>query len=242
MRSPRRRPPAGFRSARTRAPSRLFFVATRVAARGRAAPPTTVAAPSAERDSVIARRRHLRAAHGFAPGSATTPSALGRRRTRGHTRDASRAGFSRSRATTAARDGGPGAAHPRARGGVSSRPRPRRRVPRARGAAGPRTRGANTPCASSEFSSSSGVAPLPGSMTGAGAPPLSPRSILSPPGPLADLFRSLSLAPSGQQGGCPSAGPLRRQEGCHRQELRRGHLLPPPGTRSCAVSPPTPVR
>ena len=38
VRSPRRRPPAGFRSARPRAAPRLFFVATRVAARGRAAP------------------------------------------------------------------------------------------------------------------------------------------------------------------------------------------------------------
>jgi hypothetical protein len=138
VRSPRRRPPAGFRSARPRAAPRLFFVATRVAARGRAAPADD--GRGADDEARLGDRASPASPRGFT-GSPPVPrrrrAHSGRRRTRGRTRDASRAGFSRSRATTAARDGGSGAAHPRARGGVSSRPRPRRRVPRARGARGP---------------------------------------------------------------------------------------------------------
>jgi hypothetical protein len=37
---------------------------------------------------------------------------------------------------------------------------------------------------------------------------------------------------AGQQGGGGPPGPLRRKEGGHRQELRRGHQLPP--VRTCA--------
>jgi len=67
VRSPRRRPPAGFPSARARAPSRLFFVATQTLRADAPPPPTTVAAPTTSRDSVIARRRHLRAASRVRP-------------------------------------------------------------------------------------------------------------------------------------------------------------------------------
>lgn len=57
---------------------------------------------------------------------------------------------------------------------------------------------------------------------------LSPRS--RPPDIAADDPSPPFL--SGQQGRCAPSGPLCGQEGCHRQELRRGHLLPPLRSRS----------
>ena len=136
VRSPRRRPPAGFRSARARAPSRLFFVAASAAARGRAAPADD--GRGADDEARLGDRASPASPRGFTgrprfrDDAERTPVAVAR----AVAREMPRARPSPSRATTAARDGGSGAGT-RAREAAFPPDRGRAVVPRARGARGP---------------------------------------------------------------------------------------------------------
>ena len=244
VRSPRRRPPAGFRSARTRAPSRLFFVATRVAARGRAAPADD--GRGADDEARLGDRASPASPRGFT-GSPPVPrrrrAHSGRRRTRGRTRDASRAGFPRPRD-----DGGAGR---RVWRGAPARARRRFLPTAAAPSCSPRARRAtHTLAARTPRARRLGFFQLLRCrtavkvMTGAGgAARRRDRSSLLPGLSLTFSARSpLSLHLQANKVVVLLQG---RYAGKRLSSSRTTTRAPPPaptGTRSCAVSPPTPVR